>query len=183
MDVDLVTERSPSLLGDAATAIFSPDRRYRYALTRTWDPGRLPTVWVMLNPSTASAFREDNTIRRCIRFARDWRTGGIVVLNCLGLRSTDPSALRTHPDPVGSDNDRVITDLLECGPVGPVGPVVCAWGVLGTLGGRDRQMLDLIRAAGHKPLCLGLSRDGHPRHPLYVPAAAEPVEYAGGDVR
>ena len=52
------------------SAVFDRGFRYRYALVRAWD-ARLPRVaFVMLNPSTADAERDDPTIRRCIGFAR-----------------------------------------------------------------------------------------------------------------
>jgi hypothetical protein len=45
--------------------------------------------------------------------------------------------------------------------------VVAAWGHHGTLLGRERQVIDTIPDLR----CLSLTAKGHPRHPLYVPAA------------
>lgn len=151
-------------LGAEATATFSPCRAYRYALTRRWD-NRPPAVFVMLNPSTADAFVVDPTVRRCLGFARSWGAGGLVVLNAFGLRSTNPMALYRHGDPVGPDNDTVIADVLSAA---PAGPVVVAWGAHGTLGGRDRRVADLICRLGLATMCLGMTKGGSPRHPLYV---------------
>lgn len=64
----LIVDRNDALIG-GATAEFSPDRVYRYALTRRWSDWP-PAVFIMLNPSTADAFVEDPTIRRCLGFAR-----------------------------------------------------------------------------------------------------------------
>lgn len=161
----LVVDTHRSLLGGDATAVFSPDRTYRYALTRTWDDSHPPVVWIMLNPSTADAFKVDPTIRRCSRFSRSWGAGGLVVLNLFALRSTDPRNLRRHPDPVGPDNDLVIARHL----FDIANPVICAWGTHGGLHARDHQVMALLQARHVHPLCLGATNGGAPRHPLYVP--------------
>jgi hypothetical protein len=171
-----VTEASTVLdstadLATQATAEFSPCRSYRYALTRTWDTRRLPLVFVMLNPSTADAFTVDPTIRRCIGFAQTWGAGGLLVLNVYGLRSTDPRALRTHPDPVGPANDATIVARLAQ----PIARVIGAWGAHAEPE-RARYVADLIREAGHRPVCLGRTKAGAPRHPLYLRANSQPVD-------
>lgn len=169
-----VVDRDTQMLGEEATATFSPCRTYRYALTRSWDTGKPTAAFVMLNPSTADAVTVDPTIRRCLSFARAWGCGGLLVVNLFALRSTDPRALRGHPNPVGPDNDAVITDLLaEHG----VSPIVAAWGVHGTHLNRSEYVSELLTARGVRLSCLGLSKHGHPKHPLYLPASASLVEY------
>jgi hypothetical protein len=153
-----------------STAEFDPDRIYRYSLTRTWNPHRLPLVFVMLNPSTADAFVEDPTIRRCLGFARLWGSGGLIVLNAYALRATDPKALRAHPDPVGPDNDAVISRHLTAS----IGRVVVAWGAHATPE-RASHVRALIERAGHRPTCLGRTKAGAPRHPLYLRADSQAV--------
>jgi hypothetical protein len=160
-----IIDRDESLVGATATATFSPCRTYRYALTRRWNERPL-AVFIMLNPSTADAFTLDPTVRRCVGFANSWTAGGILVLNLFGLRATDPKALYHHDDPIGPDNDTVIAEHLAADE--PVGPVIAAWGVHGALNGRSERVAALIRARGHRPLCLGLTKGGYPRHPLYV---------------
>ena len=59
------------------------------------------------------------------------------------------------------------------------GIIVCAWGARGGHLGRDAAVLRLIRSAGGVPHVLGLTRDGHPRHPLYMPASAKPRAWDG----
>jgi hypothetical protein len=169
----LVTDQHAEMLDETATATFSPDRVYRYRLTRHWDDTRPPACFIMLNPSTADAFTVDPTVRRCLAFARAWGAGGLLVLNLFALRSTDPAVLRTHPDPVGPDNDTVLRHALT----GVHGPVVAAWGVHGTHGGRAQHVTGLLEACGVNVLCLGATKAGHPRHPLYVPGTAPLVPY------
>lgn len=82
-------------------------------------------------------------------------------MNLFALRSTDPAALSSHPDPVGPENDQHLREQVRA-----AGRVVLAWGVGGALRGRDQSVLHLLRGANL--LCLGRTKQGHPRHPLYV---------------
>jgi len=141
-------------------AIISDCGRYRYALWRIWDPQQSQVLFICLNPSIADEHRDDPTLRRCVAFARRWHFGGLAMANLFALRATDPAALKRHGDPVGPDNDRSIQDLIaasEC--------VVVAWGNKGQLMGRDRAVLAMLDIPIY---CLGRTKQGHPRHPLYV---------------
>lgn len=155
-------------------ATFSRCGAYRYALRRAWDASRPPALFVGLNPSTADAERDDPTIRRCIRFARDWGYGGVLVGNLFAFRATRPVDLKAAAAPVGRANDRWLRAL-----AGEAAIVVVAWGNDGRHRGRDRAVLDLLGAVH----CLGTTRSGAPRHPLYVRAAATPVAYADDAAR
>lgn len=165
-------------LTGGTAAVFSPDRVYRYALTRTWSDGPA-AAWVMLNPSTADAFADDPTIRRCIGFSRAGDFGGLIVLNLFALRATDPAVMRAHDEPIGPCNKAVLS--LLAGALGDqIGVWVAAWGVHGSHLGRGQRVRDLLAAAGGVRLrCLGTTKDGHPRHPLYVPASTELALYPG----
>lgn len=145
-------------------AVFDPSRRYRYRLWRRWADGGEVVAFVMLNPSTADARRDDPTIRRCGGFARAWGFAAMTVVNLFALRATDPARLRRARDPVGRDNDRHILAA-----AGGCDALVLAWGNAGALGGRDRAVLALL--AGVRTDCLGLTGAGQPRHPLYLPRA------------
>jgi hypothetical protein len=158
----LITEEAPLLYG-SATATFDTVRVYRYKLVRVWDETRACAVWIMLNPSTADAFSEDPTIKRCMTFTKNWGLGGLVVVNLFALRATDPRLLQRHPDPVGPENDRFIAEV-----IGPDSVVVCAWGANRMADYRHEEVMDIIAARGAKPKCLGTTRAGYPRHPLYV---------------
>lgn len=166
----LVLDRQSALVGES-TAVFSHDRVYRYSLTRRWDVAAPLTCFVMCNPSTADAMDDDPTIRRCTGFAKTWGSGGLLVVNLFGLRATDPAELRRHDDPVGPDNDYVIHYLLdEQHNRQPIDRVVAAWGATGAIGHRPDEVTLLLA-------CLGVTKAGHPRHPLYVPAATELAEF------
>jgi hypothetical protein len=151
-------------------ALLSPCGRYRYWLTREWGPGAT-VVFVMLNPSIADAAIDDPTIRRCIGFARSWGYGALAVVNLYALRSTDPKGLWLADDPVGPDNDMWLTRFAT-GAEATDAPVVAAWGANART---DR--IDAVKALSgmHRLSALGLTKDGQPRHPLYLKADLRPV--------
>ena len=164
----LLAERRENLT-EARLALFDPARTYRYLLEHRWGTAA-PMVFVMLNPSTADATRDDPTLRRCLRFARRDGRGGLIVVNLFALRATDPAALAAHPDPVGPDNDQIL-----CAAIGRGTPVIAAWGTHGALHARDQAVLRLLAPA--RLSCLGRTAHGQPRHPLYQPADTPLTDY------
>lgn len=153
-------------------ATFSPCETYRYQLHREWHQG-LPTVlFVMLNPSTADANVDDNTIQRCIGYGMQWGYGRLLVGNLFGLRSTDPDNLKTVEDPVGPDNDRHLIEM-----AGQADLVVAAWGVDGGLMDRGKEVLSLLDVDWH---ALTVTKDGYPGHPLYLKKSLVPFPYTTG---
>lgn len=159
---------SPDLF-TVSGAVFSPCARYRYLLWRSWDAGKSQVLFVMLNPSTADAERNDPTVERCQRRAHAMGFGGVLVANLFALRSTDPAALYAVHDPIGPDNNRAIRDAARGAAL-----VVCAWGDHGALGGRGAAVRALLERHGHALYVLGLNRGGAPKHPLYVSYARGP---------
>jgi hypothetical protein len=152
----------------AKSATISTCGRYRYRLWRTWDDQPyLP--FIMLNPSTADAENDDPTIRRCMGFARDGGFGGIVVVNLFAFRATSPDDMKRAVDPVGRGNNEHIKDILSQAADNDV-PVLAAWGTHGIYRNQDA----VVRRLADRPLwCLGKTKDGHPRHPLYVRSDAK----------
>lgn len=156
--------------GDAdSLAVYSPCERYRYALTRTWNPDGRRVLFVMLNPSTATEIANDPTVERCERRARALDFGAFRVCNIFAWRATDPRALHAVPDPVGPGND----PALHAGAAW-ADAVVCAWGTHGAHLGRGPAVEMLLRATGRPLFHLGLSKAGHPRHPLYIAYSVQP---------
>lgn len=148
--------------------MFSACRRYRYTLTRVWARGGRTCVWVMLNPSSADAREDDPTIRRCVDFSKRWGCSSLLVVNLFAWIETDSAKLAVVADPVGPDNERVLDGAMEHASL-----LVAAWGTKGTMLGRDRSVLRRMRGA----CALRLTKDGHPEHPLYVPADIELVPF------
>jgi hypothetical protein len=156
------------------SAIISACGTYRYALTRIGDTRsgeRACAMFLMLNPSTANATQDDPTIRRCRSFASSWGNACIAVANLYALRSTEPAALWVHPDPVGPENDDHIYEMAMMH-----GRVVCAWGT-NAPEHRVAAVVALLRDAGARLACLGTTKHGAPRHPLYVRGDQPLVEW------
>lgn len=144
-------------------AIISACGAYRYWLSREWDSTRQHLLFVMLNPSTADALIDDATIRRCVAFARANGFGGLEVVNLFAYRATDPKELRRVPDPVGPVNDTHIAAAAA-----RAGAVCVGWGASPAVDDRSQVVLPILRAAGHEPQCLHITRSGYPGHPLYL---------------
>lgn len=122
----------------------------------------------MVNPSAADANRNDPTIRRVVQFGRRDGWGHIVVVNLFALIASRITELAKAHDAAGPDNlhhlGRAIGEADRC---------VVAWGRLTKVPVRLRSAWrDVHRLAqeADKPLhCWGITRDGDPRHPLFLP--------------
>ncbi|MEX0282874.1 MAG: DUF1643 domain-containing protein [Arenibacterium sp.] len=156
--------------GDAPSiAIYSDCERYRYSLTRVWDETGKRVTFVMLNPSTATEIQNDPTVERCERRARALGYGAFCVTNIFAWRDTDPRAMRAAEDPVGPENDKAILDAADW-----ADEVIVAWGTHGAHMARGSKVETLLRTTGHALFHLGLSKEGHPKHPLYIAYAQQP---------
>lgn len=142
---------------------------YRYLLWREWHPDRPGLLWIMLNPSTANETEEDPTLRRCMTFSRAWSYGKLEVVNLYAWRTPSPSDLACVPSPIGSENDCYIQKAAL-----RAARIIVAWGAHPIAQERARQVLALL----NQPVwCLGTTRAGHPRHPLYLRREAEPCPF------
>ena len=149
-------------------ATISACGRYRYDLVR--GEGEPSICWVMLNPSTADAHRDDPTIRRVIGFSRRWGFASAVVVNLFAWRATRPEDLLAVADPVGPENDAAVRNA-----VGRSRVAMLAHGALpGAFARRAEAVGALVQTARPEVLCLGHTASGWPRHPLYVRGDAEP---------
>jgi hypothetical protein len=150
-------------------AVYSPCERYRYALTVEWDAQKPRLLYVMLNPSKATEMANDPTIERCERRARALDYGAFRVTNLFGLRETSPTKLRKARRPTGPDNASYVLQAADWSD-----DILAAWGVHGTHRAQGAEIEGLLRDAGHTLHCLGVTKEGHPRHPLYVAYATKP---------
>lgn len=173
-------------------AQFSDNDRMRYRLARTLISTRLVIVdgvvqglarivWLLLNPSTANAFRPDPTVTECVK--RSITYGGDVceVVNLFAMRSPYPADLwNCLHGQRGDDaeNDRAI--LQAC-----VGAkrVVAAWGNHGALDNRDQRVRNMLQSNNVPLVHLGLTQSGMPKHPLArgkhrIPKDQQPAVFA-----
>lgn len=150
--------------GAERSAVLSPCRTYRYALWRRWGPGNY-AMFIGLNPSTADETRDDPTIRRCVSFARSWGFDALCMTNLFAYRATKPRDMLEAADPVGPENDFALAAMSIT-----AGVVVAAWGAHGVFAGRAA----VVRRQVANLHYLRLTKDGHPGHPLYLPANLKP---------
>lgn len=212
----MIDERKPDGTGWAQ---FSDDRKHRYRLARAlneparhtlggqtcacnecaarirgdWRPVR--AVFVLLNPSTADAFKPDPTVTRCMEFARRMNADVVEVVNLFSIRSSVPAVLyegarvaagqcgdysHVWRSGVGADgvNDVEILDACHSAT-----RVIAAWGNHGVLADRDSEVMELLVGAGVKLESLRILPNGNPSHPLargksFIPYDVTPVAFA-----
>lgn len=144
--------------------------QYRWWLRRSWPGGDGRCIcFLMLNPSTADADFDDPTIRRCIRFAAGWGYSILSVRNLFSFRATDPRELKKADDPIGG-----VRGNAEIERAALAQTVVCAWGA-DAPPARVQEVKALLRNA--QLYCLGTTKNGQPRHPLYVPGKTKLIPY------
>lgn len=144
-------------------AVFSECGRYRYLLRRTWDHGKPRALFVMLNPSTANAKDDDPTIRSCVRLMRALGYGSIEVVNLFGLITPDPSELFKSDAPIGPNNERAVhAAIVRCD------VVIFAWGAFPAAERKSQFFREWVKAYRPAVYCLGKTKSGAPKHPLYI---------------
>lgn len=153
-------------------ATFSPCRKYRYTLWRTWSE---QPIWlrgyvnfICLNPSTADETKDDNTIRKCVKFAKSWGYGAMCVTNLFAWRSTDRHVLKTLEDPIGPENDWFINHIAS-----DAGLVIAAWSQDGGLLDRSQYVRNMVQ----QPLHILRMGKAEPYHPLYLPDVTQPFQW------
>lgn len=146
-------------LGVLKGAIFSEDRKYRYVLWRVWNPTRQLLLLIGLNPSDANEFKDDPTITRGIVRADRTGFGGLLMANLYAYVSTDPKALLNNGDSVGELTDYYLRQMIALS-----GRQLCGWGSFAPVTKRAPIVLAMIK----QPYCLGVNKDGQPKHPLYI---------------
>ncbi len=148
-------------------AIISVSRDYRYVLWRIWNGENRPHLkmlaFVGVNPSTADEELDDQTIRRCISFARDWGYDGIYMVNIWAFRATNPADMKAQgaKDAEGPYNAEWLIRVAKVS-----NAVVLAWGSNGEWeGGGRRTYKELLKL--REPLfSLGQTASGEPKHPV-----------------
>jgi hypothetical protein len=150
-------------------AIFSEDRKYRYALWRVWSSTKKPLHNIGLNPSDAAELTDDPTIARMIRRAYNFGFGGLIQTNLHGYVSSNPNDLLDMIDAIGKLNDEYIKMA-----IGLSERTMCGWGSFKPVFKRAPIVLKMIP----EPYCLGINSDGQPKHPLYISYDTPMIKYS-----
>ena len=159
--------------------LFSECRSYRWILKRELLSGKKSVVFIGLNPSIANSSENDKTLQRIINFCSQWDYKNIYIINLFALISKSSLQLSKSNDPIGGNNDLITLKTLQFWRENSDCDLWLGWGDKGQFRDRDRDVLALIRKFSNvKPkennfsksvLCLGLSKKGNPRHPLFMP--------------
>lgn len=148
-------------------AEFSQCRKYRYGLWRIWDEEKPLIMFIGLNPSTASENMDDPTIRRVKRFAKDWGYGGVYMCNLFAFVTAYPEELKTCDDPI-NENDKWLARFgFMCK------DVLFAWGSFK----EAKQRAEVVSKMFPGAVCLGITKDGSPKHPLYIAANTKQINF------
>ena len=97
-----------------------------------------------------------------------------MVTNLFAFRATNPSEMKAADDPIGPDNHVFLeTEARTCD------RTICAWGVWGGLRRRGDYVIEKLRTRGGALHLrhLGLTKGGHPRHPLYLPYGGTTMQH------
>lgn len=172
-------------------ARFSDDMTLRFRLARSLTVpltrlqivdgrvlGLVRWVWLLLNPSDATAFKPDPTVTECRKRSVAGGADVFEVVNLFAFRSPYPEDLRKRG--IGERGDTVVNNeqiLLAC-----LGAhrVIAAWGNHGSLDDRAHHVGQLLQDHDVELHHLGFTREGYPKHPLArgkhrIPADLQPV--------
>ena len=152
-------------------ASFSRCGQYRYQLSRQWEKGDGHCVFIGLNPSTADAYTDDPTIRRCMDFTQRWGYSRMTMVNLFAFKTPHPTLLKKAEDPEGSNNRRVLRRHCASANL-----IVAAWGAHGTYADQAQRLAGIW--ADVPVHCFGLTKSGQPLHPLYQRSDAKLVPFS-----
>jgi hypothetical protein len=163
---------------DARSAEFSKCGKYRYRLEIIWQKGAELCQFIGLNPSTATEFTDDPTIRRCKAFAKSWGYGGMIMTNIFALRETDPDKMIAHVQPIGERRGDCETNdtWIFCTAARCKITIAC-WGLDGAHMNRGNAVSSYLIRKRIPLHCIRKTKEGFPEHPLYLPKTLIPIRY------
>lgn len=161
-------------------ARFNEDKTHRYFLSRIWDDKLSKVLFIGLNPSTADGLEDDHTVRRLISFARDWGFGGFYLVNTYSFKATEPKDLIAHIRTIPKDQLKKeyrdnLTFIKLYATVCP--QIVYCWGTNIPEGNMANMMLDKLMRLTKGAYCFGLTKDGYPKHPLFLAGTTELIKF------
>ncbi len=162
-------------------ATLDSTRRNRYSLTRRVvgaSRGCRPILFCGYNPSTADETVDDPTLRRETGFTRDLDGVYLIKVNLLTYRAADPNEIDfAEAERAFEENVARVADLaaltLQAG-----GTIIAVWGVpkgpknIQALAAEAASMFTDENQVGVHWQSFGLTKGGHPKHPLYLPKTA-----------
>ncbi|TBZ94481.1 DUF1643 domain-containing protein [Rhizobium leguminosarum] len=165
------------------SAVLSKDaaQLYRPELRRIWDKVLPILVVCMLNPSTADHRKNDPTVLTLIHFAKLWGYGGLLIVNLFDFRASSPKDMMAAEFPFSPENISYIDGAFNEARHRNT-PVLAAWGRGGDHMSRAEWLIGRARHHLVDLVCLGRTKDGHPKHPMArgahrIPRDQQPVMF------
>jgi hypothetical protein len=158
-------QRARNLACKPMSAVISSCGLYRLRLDRDVQLHGIVAALFGVNPSTADAFIDDQTIRKDIGFAKlhGWRK--IIKGNAFSYRATDVATLARCSDPIGPENSMYIEQIIAEADI-----LVPCWGSRNKVPKALWSVLDglMIKLmVSRKPvMAFGLTNSGDPKHTL-----------------
>lgn len=150
------------------SAIISECLRYRYRLERYVQAEGQVFAFFGINPSTADATLDDQTVKKWRGFSQRHGARRFIVGNVFAFRSANPRVLELVADPFGPECQQHLQEIIQEADV-----LVPCWGALGkmptSLRGAPAELLALLVASGKPVLHFGRTACGQPKHPMLLP--------------
>lgn len=124
----------------------------------------------MHNPSTADGEKDDATLRRIIRYTRDWGYGGLYVGNLSPQRTSDKKRVKSVNKEINELNTIYIKSMMEL-----TGLWVHAYGLPSFK--VPKKFYRTFIKNPKKIHYLTLTKEGYPGHPLRLSAQLKPQPY------
>lgn len=146
------------LFDNGKGAEFSTCGKYRYKLWRIWNKELPQVMCIGLNPSTANADQDDQTIQNLRRILTKLGYGGFYMMNCFAYITSDPKLLKHNPMSDEWNNNVITVTAAKCE------VIIFAWGNFAIVRetGRDKELEEMFPNAK----CFGFNKNGTPMHPL-----------------
>lgn len=152
----------PGVTGDAYV---TDDERHRIWLSRIWGPGHRYALLIGMNPSTARADVDDQTIIRDMGFVQRWGFDGYFKGNVSSYRATSPKSLLESGVVLSHDDNLPMLRKLA----GRCSKIVACWGAIHPrLQPLAAQLIAQLLIDKRELWCLGTTKHGQPRHTLYL---------------
>jgi hypothetical protein len=158
------------------SARISACKKYRYTLSRVWKSEGLIFAFFGVNPSTADASLDDQTVKKWIGFTERNGGRGFIAGNPFAYRATDVKELAAVEDPVGRYNPMNLRIVIERADI-----LVPCWGNTSKVPGYMRHhfpalLVDLFESG--KPVKIfGRTKSGDPKHPLMLGYDTKLINY------
>jgi len=152
------------------SAILSPCGKYRYRLERECTmpfEGSKVIAYFGINPSTADAVEDDQTVRKWRGFTLVNGGHRFIVGNVFAYRAKDVELLSLADNPVGTCNLDELRKIIADADL-----LVPCWGRLSKVPKRLHQyfpaMWELLKESGKPVMHFGLTADGGPKHVMML---------------